>query len=238
MEKRGIVHDGVSIKIFNTDDPGKVIVSFTDEITAYKKIKKAVIKDKAIYCNGVSCAVSEVLQKNGIRTHYVKKLSDTEQLCDKADMIALEVIVRNVIAGSMAQRLGLEEGIVPKEPIYDICYKSDFLRDPLINDYHALVLGLVTSDELDSIYSITKKINAILVPYFEKIGIRLVDFKIEFGRMPDGSLVMCDDITPDTARFWDIATGDRLDKDRFRHDNGHVGDAYRTVYERIMSIKD
>lgn len=233
MEKREIIHDGVSIKIFQAEDPDKVIIRFTDDITAYNKIKKAVIKDKGVYCNGISCEISRLLQEGGVPTHFIGKLSEVEQLCWKADVIPMEVIVRNVIAGSMAQRLGLREGIVPKEPVFDLCYKSDALCDPIINDYHAMALGLVERDELAEIYSMTREVNDILVPVFKKIGITLVDFKIEFGRLPDGRLAMSDDITPDSARLWDIATGDRLDKDRFRRDAGHVGDAYRTVFERL-----
>lgn len=237
MEKKGIIHDGVSIKIHETEDPQKVIVRFTDDITAYNKIKKAIIKDKGIYCNGISCEISRLLQEGGVPTHFIEKLSDTEQLCWKVNVIPLEVIVRNVVAGSMAQRLGLEEGLVPKEPIFDLCYKSDALCDPVINDYHAMTLGLVTREELEQIYSLTRKVNDILVPVFKAVGITLVDFKIEFGHLRDGKLVMSDDITPDSARFWDTATGDRLDKDRFRRDAGHVGDAYRTVYERLTGAK-
>lgn len=202
--KRNIIHDGVSIKIFETDDPQKVIIHFTDEITAFNKIKKAVIKGKGIYCNGISCEISRLLQKGGVPTHFIKQISDTEQLCWKSQVIPMEVIVRNVIAGSMAQRLGLEEGIIPKEPVYDLCYKSDILCDPIINDYHAVALGLVSKEELERIYSLTKQVNSILTPVFKEIGITLVDFKIEFGHLSDGRLVMSDDITPDSARFWDI----------------------------------
>lgn len=237
MEKRNILHDGVSIKIFETDDPEKVIIHFTDDITAFNKIKKAVIKGKGIYCNGISCEISRLLQEGGVPTSFIKKISDTEQLCWKTKVIPMEVIVRNVIAGSMAQRLGLQEGLVPEIPVYDLCYKSDILCDPIINDYHAMALGLVSKDELERIYSMTRKVNEILKPVFEKVGITLVDFKIEFGYTADGRLVMSDEITPDSARFWDIATGERLDKDRFRRDNGRIGDAYRTVYERLTQGK-
>ena len=237
MEKRNILHDGVSIKIFETDDPEKVVIHFTDEITAFNKIKKAVIKDKGIYCNGISCEISRLLQEGGVPTSFIEKISDTEQLAWKTKVIPMEVIVRNVIAGSMAQRLGLQEGLVPEIPVYDLCYKSDILCDPVINDYHAMALGLVSKDELERIYSMTRKVNEILKPVFEKVGITLVDFKIEFGYTADGRLVMSDDITPDSARFWDKATGERLDKDRFRRDNGRIGDAYRTVYERLTQGK-
>ena len=178
----------------------------------------------------------KVLADAGVPVHFIEKLSDTEQLCRKTSVIPMEVIVRNVIAGSMAQRLGLKEGIVPSEPVYDICYKSEELGDPIINDYHAVVLGLVTKEELAEIYEISKKVNDVLRPVFDKAGIILVDFKIELGRLPDGSLVVSDEITPDSARFWDKATGEKLDKDRFRQDSGKVGAAYRTVYERLGAI--
>ncbi|MGM9765686.1 MAG: phosphoribosylaminoimidazolesuccinocarboxamide synthase, partial [Candidatus Cryptobacteroides sp.] len=216
MNKTNIIYDGVSIKIFGTDEEDKVIISFTDEITAYYKIKKAVIKDKGLYCNNISCMIFRHLIEGGIPVHFIRQISDREQLCRKVDVIPMEVIVRNVIAGSMAQRLGIEEGMVPEETIFDICYKSDELGDPIINDYHAIALGLATRGELNEIYGLTKKVNDILKPLFKNIGITLVDFKIEFGRLPDGSLVLADDITPDSARFWDIETGMKLDKDRFR----------------------
>ncbi len=237
MQKTNVIHDGVSIKIYGTDDPEKVIVNFTDDITAYYKIKKAVIKDKGLYCNNISCMIFRHLRRGGVPVHFIQQLSDTEQLCRKVDVIPIEFIVRNIIAGSMAQRLGLQEGTVPKETIFDLCYKAEELGDPIINDYHAMALGLVTREELDEAYRLTRKVNDILVPIFRGIGITLVDFKIEFGRLPDGSIVLSDDITPDSARFWDMETGMRLDKDRFRRDSGQVGTAYRTVYERLKSVE-
>ena len=186
-----------------------------------------------MYCNAVSSMVFTVLKNAGVPMHFIERLSDTEQLCRRVDSIQMEVIVRNVVAGSMAKRLGMDEGIVLKEPIVDLCYKTEDLGDPLINDYHAIALGLVTKEELAVIYSLAEKVNAVLTPLFRGIGITLVDFKIEFGRLPDGQIILSDDITPDSARFWDIETGMKLDKDRFRHDNGKVGQAYRTVYERL-----
>ena len=233
MKKIEIIHDGVSKKVYATDEPDKVIIQYTDAITAYYKIKRALIKDKGLYCNAVSSMVFTVLKNAGVPMHFIERLSDTEQLCRRVDSIQMEVIVRNVVAGSMAQRLGMDEGIVLKEPIVDLCYKTEDLGDPLINDYHAIALGLVTKEELDVIYSLAEKVNAVLTPLFRGIGITLVDFKIEFGRLPDGQIILSDDITPDSARFWDIETGMKLDKDRFRHDNGKVGQAYRTVYERL-----
>lgn len=233
MKKIEIIHDGVSKKVYATDEPDKVIIQYTDAITAYYKIKRALIKDKGLYCNAVSSMVFTVLKNAGVPMHFIERLSDTEQLCSRVDSIQMEVIVRNVVAGSMAKRLGMDEGIVLKEPIVDLCYKTEDLGDPLINDYHAIALGLVTKEELAVIYSLAEKVNAVLTPLFRGIGITLVDFKIEFGRLPDGQIILSDDITPDSARFWDIETGMKLDKDRFRHDNGKVGQAYRTVYERL-----
>lgn len=233
MKKIEIIHDGVSKKVYATDEPDKVIIQYTDAITAYYKIKRALIKDKGLYCNAISSMVFTVLKNAGVPMHFIERLSDTEQLCRKVDSIPMEVIVRNVVAGSMAKRLGMDEGIVLKDPIFDLCYKTEDLGDPLINDYHAIALGLVTKDELAVIYSLAEKVNAVLTPLFRGIGITLVDFKIEFGRLPDGQIILSDDITPDSARFWDIETGMKLDKDRFRHDNGKVGQAYRTVYERL-----
>ena len=233
MKNIEIIHDGVSKKVYATDEPDKVIIQYTDAITAYYKIKRALIKDKGLYCNAISSMVFTVLKNAGVPMHFIERLSDTEQLCRKVDSIPMEVIVRNVVAGSMAKRLGMDEGIVLKDPIFDLCYKTEDLGDPLINDYHAIALGLVTKEELAVIYSLAEKVNAVLTPLFRGIGITLVDFKIEFGRLPDGQIILSDDITPDSARFWDIETGMKLDKDRFRHDNGKVGQAYRTVYERL-----
>jgi len=238
MAKQSFIHNGVSIKVYGTEEPDKAIVSFTDDITAYYKIKKAVIKDKGVYCCGISAMVSRLIQGGGVPTYFIRQLSDREQLCRRVDLIPLEVIVRNVVAGSLAQRLGMEEGLVPPETIYDLCYKSEELGDPLINDCHAIALGLVTREELGQIYAMTRKINDILVPVFRKAGITLVDYKIEFGKTADGEIIMSDDVTPDNARFWDIETGMRLDKDRFRRDQSRVGEAYRTVYERLKHVTD
>lgn len=236
MEKKEIIYDGVSLKIFGTDEPDKVIIHFTDEISAFMKIKRAIIKDKGKICNGISCMIFRHLAAYGVPTHFIKQLSDTEQLCNKVKVIPIEVIVRNVIAGSMAQRLGLEEGLVPKSTVFDLCLQNDNLNDPLINDYHAMALGLASREELDEMYVQTARINDCLKALFLKAGITLVDFKIQFGKLPDGTIVLDDDVTPDSARLWDVATGERLDKDRFRHDRGQVGDSYKTVYERLKNV--
>ncbi|MCM1177886.1 MAG: phosphoribosylaminoimidazolesuccinocarboxamide synthase [Clostridium sp.] len=234
MEKKGIIYNGESVKIYATEDPALVIQQFTDKITAFNKIKKAAIREKGKVSCGIASLVFRHLAEAGIKSHFERQISDDEILCRRTESIPVEVIVRNVIAGSMAHRLGLEEGIRPANTIYDICYKNDNLSDPLINDHHAVALGLATYDDLKTIYSLTGKINTILCDMFRKAGIELVDFKIEFGRLPDGEIILSDEITPDSARLWDIATGERLDKDRFRRDLGRVGDAYRTVYERLV----
>lgn len=236
METKEVIYNGESVKIFGTDNPEEILVRFTDNITAYNKIKKAVIADKGRLNAAISAMIFGILEHRGLRTHFIRQISDTELLCRRLDVIPVEVIVRNVIAGSMASRLGLEEGLVPETPVIDLCYKNDDLCDPLINDYHAVALGLLTKEELGAVYDLSTRINDILKPLFSKAGIVLVDFKIEFGRLPSGEIVLADEITPDNARFWDSATGERYDKDRFRRDMGKVGDAYRTIYEKVSEI--
>lgn len=237
MEKKAIIYNGESVKIYATEDPELVLQQFTDKITAFSKIKQAAIKDKGKVSCGISVMIFRHLEAAGIRTHFVRQVSETEILCRRTEIIPIEMIVRNVIAGSMAQRLGIGEGVRPSNTIFDICYKNEDLNDPLINDHHAVALGLATYGELEKMYSLTGKINEVLTGVFRKAGIDLVDFKIEFGKLPDGEIILSDEITPDSARFWDIATGDRLDKDRFRRDLSRVGEAYRTVYERLENVK-
>ena len=231
--KTDILHDGVSIKIYNTEDPGKVIVGFTDNITAYNFIKKAVIKDKGLFCNRISSLIFSYLDKAGVKTHFIEKINGREQLCRRVSVLPLQFIVRNIVAGSMAQRLGVEEGLVPRNVIYELCYKSDELSDPFITPSQVTGLGIATKEELDRLFALTAKINSALVWLFSEAGITLVDFKIEYGYTSDGELLLADDITPDTARFWDTQTGMKLDKDRYRRDNGKVLEGYRTVYERL-----
>ncbi len=237
MEKKAIIYNGESVKIYATEDPELVLQQFTDKITAFSKIKQAAIKDKGKVSCGIAVMIFRHLEAAGIRTHFVRQVSETEILCRRTEIIPIEMIVRNVIAGSMAQRLGIGEGVRPSNTIFDICYKNEDLNDPLINDHHAVALGLATYGGLEKMYSLTGKINEVLTGVFRKAGIDLVDFKIEFGKLPDGEIILSDEITPDSARFWDIATGDRLDKDRFRRDLSRVGEAYRTVYERLENVK-
>lgn len=236
MMKQEIIYNGESVKIFGTENPELVEVCFTDNITAFNKIKRAVIADKGALNAAISAMIFGLVEKGGVRTHFIKRISPTEQLCRRVDNIMIEVIVRNVIAGSMAHRLGLAEGLRPAETVIDLCYKNEDLCDPVINDCHAVALGLVSRAELDEIYSATRRINEILRPVFASVGIELVDYKIEFGRLPDGEIILADEINPDNARFWDAETGERYDKDRFRRDMGRVGDAYRMVYTRLLSV--
>ncbi len=235
MEGREVIYNGESVKVFGTDDPEMVIVRFTDTITAFKKIKKARIKDKGLLNCAIASRIFTLLEESGVPTHFVLRLSESEMLCRRVDFFPIEVIVRNVIAGTMARRLGLEEGKTPDNLIIELCYDNEELNDPLINVHHAVALGLANYVELAEIRALTVRINGVLRPFFLSRGITLVDFKVQFGRLSDGRIVLADEITPDSARLWDTKTGERLDKDRFRRDLGRVGEAYREVYNRIMT---
>lgn len=216
------------------EDRTRIVVHYTDDITAFSLIKRATIAGKGMVNNEISSFLLERLNAAGIRTYFLRKLSVDSQLCLKTEPIPLEVVVRNVIAGSLADRLGLEEGIHPANVIYDLSYKNDMLGDPLINDHHAVALGLVSYDELKEIYGCAARVNDVLKDIFLKGDIELVDFKVEFGRLPDGTIILAEGITPDNSRLWDLRTKEKLDKDRFRRDLGKVGDAYRTVYQRLV----
>lgn len=236
MSENRVIYNGESVKIFETENPDEVRVCFTDNITAFDKIKKAVIMDKGRVNCAIASEIFRILERGGVPTHFIRQSGDCEMLCKRAEVINMEVIVRNVIAGSMVHRLGLREGTPLEHVVYDLCYNGSVMEDPLINDHHAVVLGLVTYDELKVIYGLCEKINDILKPLLASVGLELVDFKVQFGRLPDGSIILADEITPDGSRFWDIKTGERLDKDRFRKDLGRVGEAYKEVYKRIFSI--
>jgi len=234
MEKRQLIFDGNEKQVFSTDDTHKVIFRYKDVTLAYNGVKRAVFVGKGILNNRISAIILGELNKAGIETHFIKLLGDREQLCRKIEIIPIEFIVRNRIAGSLAERLGLEEGLKPAEPVFDIRYNNDELGDPLINDHHAIALGLVTKEELKEMYSIAERTNNLLKKLFHKAGIELVDVKIEFGRASDnGHIIISDEISPDTARLWDEATGNKLDKDRFRRDLSDVVASYRTVLERL-----
>lgn len=235
MEKKEMMYEGKAKQVFKTDDENLVVIHYKDDATAGNGEKKGTIENKGVINNKVTSLLFEMLEKNGIKTHYREMLNDRDQLCEKVEIIMLEVIVRNIIAGSMAKRLQIEEGTKIKNTILEICYKNDDCGDPLINDHHAVALGLATYDELKTIYSITEKINTLLQKAFDEHNITLVDFKIEFGRNKDGEILLADEITPDTCRLWDKDTGYKLDKDRFRRDYGGVEEAYMEILKRLNS---
>ena len=232
MEKLEMMYEGKAKKIYATDKVDEVIVYYKDDATAFNGEKKGQIEDKGVLNNSITSMIFELLNEKGIKTHFIKKLNEREQLCKKVDIVPLEVIVRNVAAGSMAKRLGLKEGFELKTTVFELSYKDDSLGDPLINDYHAVGIGATTFDELNKIYEITAKINEILKEFFIKENIKLIDFKLEFGRY-NGEILLADEISPDTCRFWDATTGEKLDKDRFRRDLGNVKDAYVEILNRI-----
>lgn len=234
MEKKEQLYEGKAKKVFATDDPALVIVSYKDDATALDGLKKGTILGKGAVNNRMSDFLFSLLEKEGIPTHFVKELNDREALVRKVSIVPLEVIIRNISAGSFAKRYGVEEGIVFSEPTIEFSYKNDALHDPLLNAYHALALGLATKEEIETIKTMAFRVNEILKAYFLKLNVRLVDFKLEFGRLPDGKIVLADEISPDTCRFWDATTGEKLDKDRFRRDMGGVEDAYREMMKRVF----
>ena len=228
-----LLYEGKSKQIFKTDNPDNVVVRFKDDITAFYGIKRANILNKGRLTCDISSMVLGYLNDNGINTHFIERVDDDGQLCRVVEHVPVEVIVRNVVAGSMAQRLGMEEGIVPENTIFDLCLRRSDLGDPLINDHHAVALGLLSYEELSELYEMSAKINSLVTELYNKAGITVVDFKIEFGRAADGSLVLADELSPDTCRLWDKSTGERMDKDRFRRDLGHVREAYEEVAKRL-----
>ena len=235
-EKKEMMYEGKAKKIYATDNPDEIIVYYKDDATAFNGEKKGSIKDKGVMNNEITSLLFKMLEKQGVKTHFIEKLNDREQLCQKVKIFPLEVIVRNLIAGSMAKRLGIEEGTVPPNTIFEICYKNDEYGDPLINDHHAVALKLATYDELKYIYEVTAKVNNLLKDALDKIGITLVDFKVEFGKNAKGEILLADEITPDTCRFWDKETGKKLDKDRFRRDLGSIEEAYIEVLNRLNNL--
>lgn len=228
-----LLYEGKAKKMFSTDNKDEIRVYFKDDATAFNGIKKAQIEKKGVLNNSITTMLYELLEKKGIKTHFIKKISDREQICKKVEIVPLEVIVRNVAAGSMAKRYGIEEGTKLKTTVFELSYKNDELGDPLINDSHAVAMGLATPEELSNIYIMASKINDILKELFLKKDINLIDFKIEFGRF-NGEIILADEISPDTCRFWDVKTGEKLDKDRFRRDLGNVTEAYEEILKRII----
>jgi phosphoribosylaminoimidazole-succinocarboxamide synthase len=226
-----MLYEGKAKKVYEYDKD-KVVIYYKDDATAFDGLKKAQIESKGILNNLISSALFEDLNKKNIPTHFIKRLDERSQLCYKTKIIPLEVIVRNVAAGSMAKRYGIEEGTALKEVVYELSYKNDELHDPLINDYHVLALGIATRDQLDIIYSIAKKVNEILLDNFKKVGIKIIDFKLEFG-IYNEKILLSDEISPDTCRLWDAKTNEKLDKDRFRRDLGNVVEAYEEILKRL-----
>ena len=232
--KKEQLYEGKAKKVYATEDPDLVIVSYKDDATALDGLKKGTIAGKGAINNRMSNYLMQLLEKEGIPTHFVEELNDRETVVKRVSIVPLEVIVRNVSAGHFAQRYGVPEGIVFDEPTFEFSYKNDDLHDPLLNDSHALALKLATKEEIDTIRAMALKVNEVLKAFFLGLNVRLVDFKLEFGRLSDGSLVLADEISPDTCRFWDATTGEKLDKDRFRRDLGGTEDAYNEMMRRVF----
>ncbi len=237
IEKKEQLYEGKAKKVFATDDPNLVIVSYKDDATAFNGLKKGTIVGKGVVNNRMTNYMFKLLEKAGVPTHYVEELNDRETVVKKVSIVPLEVIVRNVAAGSFSKRMGVEEGTALKCPILEFSYKNDDLGDPFINDYYALALGLATKEEIDLITKYTFMVNDFMKDFFKKLNIDLIDFKIEFGKTPDGTIILADEISPDTCRFWDSTTHDKLDKDRFRRDMGGVEDAYAEMMKRVFGDK-
>ena len=236
MTKGAMLYEGKAKQVFETDNPDQVIVRFKDDATAFNAQKRGSVDLKGEMNNAITTLIFEYLNEKGIATHFIKKIDEREQLVKKVKIIPLEMVVRNYSAGSMAQRLGVQEGIKSSNTIFDLCYKRDDLGDPLINDHHAVFLGAATYEELDEMYELTSDINDILIDLFDKMNIILVDFKIEMGKVSTGKIILADEISPDTCRLWDKDTKMKLDKDRFRRDLGGVTEAYVEIYDRLKKI--
>lgn len=234
MEKKELLYEGKAKRVYKTEDEKFYIVSYKDDATAFNGEKKGTILGKGVVNNRMSNIMCRMLEENGIPTHLVEELNERETLVKAVQIVPLEVIVRNVAAGSFSKRFGVEEGTVLKNPTLEFCLKDDALGDPMINDYHILALDLATKEELEIISNMTLKINELLKVHFEKIGVKLIDFKIELGRV-DGQIILADEISPDTCRFWDAQTNKKLDKDRFRRDMGGVEEVYQEMLNRVTS---
>ena len=234
MKKCEMLYEGKAKKVYTTEDPELYIVDYKDDATAFNGLKKGTISGKGVINNRVTNHLMKMLESKGIPTHFVEELSDRETVVKKVKIVPLEVIVRNIAAGSMSKRLGIEEGTVLPTTVLEYSYKNDDLGDPLINDYHALAMQLCTREELDQIASYAFKINEILKAFFKEINVDLVDFKLEFGKLSDGTIVLADEISPDTCRFWDATTHEKLDKDRFRRDMDNVDEGYHEIRKRLL----
>ena len=234
MQKLNQLYEGKAKKVYATDDPDLVIVSYKDDATAFNGLKKGTIVGKGVVNNKVTNHLMQLLEQEGVPTHFVEELSDRDTVVKHVSIVPLEVIIRNISAGSFAKRFGVEEGIVFDEPTIEFSYKNDDLGDPLMNAYHARALKLATAEEIETIKAMAFKVNEVLKAFFKAVNVDLVDFKLEFGRLSDGTIVLADEISPDTCRFWDSTTHEKLDKDRFRRDLGNVEDAYSEMMRRIL----
>lgn len=234
METQELLYEGKAKKVFSTADPQVLLVRYKDDATAFNGQKKGTIAGKGAINNRVTNHLMRMLEQKGIPTHFIKELSDTETLVKKVTIVPLEVIVRNVAAGSLAKRLGLDEGVKLGKTVLEFCYKDDALGDPMVNQYHIAAMGWATEAEMKLISDYALKVNDALRDYLKDLNIDLIDFKLEFGRLADGTIVLADEISPDTCRFWDTTTHEKLDKDRFRRDLGKVEDAYHEIMKRLM----
>lgn len=233
MTKKEQLYEGKAKKVFKTEDDELLIVSYKDDATAFNGLKKGTIAGKGVINNKMSNLLMQRLEKAGVPTHFVEELSDRDTLVKRVSIVPLEVIVRNIAAGSFSKRYGVEEGTLFDSPTIEFSYKNDELGDPLINDYHAIALKLATPEEIEKIKEYSFAVNEQLKAFWKECGVTLVDFKLEFGKLSDGSIVLADEISPDTCRLWDSKTGEKLDKDRFRRDMGGVEDAYNEIMKRL-----
>lgn len=234
MKKLEQLYEGKAKRVYATDDQNFYLVEYKDDATAFNGLKKGTIDQKGVINNRVTNHLMQLLESKGVPTHYVQEVSPRETIVKKVQIVPLEVIVRNIAAGSLSKRLGLPEGTRMAKTVLEYCYKDDELGDPMVNDYHIFALDLATPQELEQITRYSFKINDILTDYLKEVGIELIDFKLEFGRTDGGQIILADEISPDTCRFWDIATGEKLDKDRFRRDMGGVEDAYQEILKRLL----
>ncbi|KAF0091917.1 MAG: phosphoribosylaminoimidazole-succinocarboxamide synthase [Fusobacteria bacterium] len=234
MEKLEQLYEGKAKKVYKTSNPDQYIVTYKDDATAFNGEKKGTIENKGIVNNLVTNHLMTMLETKGIKTHFLEELNDRETIVKKVEIVPIEVIVRNIAAGSLAKRLGLEEGTILNKTVLEFCYKDDALGDPIINDYHIAALALATPEEITIISNYALRINTILGDYLKDLNIELIDFKLEFGRTPSGEIILADEISPDTCRFWDSITKEKLDKDRFRRDLDGVEGAYQEVMKRLL----
>lgn len=232
MEKRKQIYEGKAKILYETDSPDYLIQYFKDDATAFNAKKRGTIQDKGIFNNKISTKIFEYLESEGIPTHFEKKLNDREMLVKRVEIVPIEVIIRNVAAGSLCRLLKLEEGLKLKEPILDFCYKADDLDDPLVSEYHVRALGWATDSEIQEIKKYTFKVNDLMAKFFLAVNLDLIDFKLEFGRFK-GKIILADEMSPDTCRLWEVGTGKKMDKDRFRRDMGNVEEAYQEVLSRV-----